>query len=147
MIKKKVAKKIMMSGIALSLVGSMFTGLPEPAVAAATAKVIELNPNQMKKEWDGWGTALVWFGNVIGGWEDTEAKERLVDALFSEEGLNYNIARYNIGGGDDPNHEPYMRQGASMPGFSTGFDENGNIIYSFAENPEDTPDANQRWWL
>jgi|GEM_PF-582880 len=143
MVKHKLAKKLLVSGLSLTLVGSAFAGIPPHTEAASITKTIALNPEKMKKHWDGWGTALAWFGNVTGGWEDVQAKESLVDALYSEDGLNYNIARYNIGGGDDPNHTPYMRQGGAVPGFSTGFDETGNIIFNFNENP----DANQRWWL
>ncbi|WP_422657727.1 S-layer homology domain-containing protein [Paenibacillus sp. EC2-1] len=139
---KQIAQKVAMSGLAVSLVTSVFAGLPSKVSAAPSVTEITLSPDKMKKEWDGWGTALVWFGNATGGWSNEQAKNELVDALYSEEGLNYNIARYNIGGGDDPAHS-HMREGGNMPGFSTGFDEKGNIQYNFADNP----DKNQLWWL
>ncbi|MFD2116105.1 InlB B-repeat-containing protein [Paenibacillus yanchengensis] len=144
---KKFLKKAMASTVALSLVTSMYAGIPAPvAFAAENVEKITLHPSTMKKEWDGWGTALVWFGNATGGWKDKDKKNELVEHLYGQTGLEYNIARYNIGGGDDPDRNG-MRPGADMPGFSTGFDDKGNIIYNWAENPEDDPDVNQRWWL
>jgi len=132
---EKIAKKMMLSCLAFSLVGSMFVGLPNNASAAPNATEITLSPDKMKKAWDGWGTSLAWFGDATGGWKNEQAKNDLVDALYSKEGLNYNIARYNIGGGDDPAHN-HMREGADVQGFST---EPGNFDIS--------RDENQRWWL
>ncbi|MFD2115384.1 S-layer homology domain-containing protein [Paenibacillus yanchengensis] len=138
--KKPIVKKAMLFTIMLSLITSMFVGLPNSEVAAYTkTKTVKLEPSTMDRTWDGWGTALVWFGHATGGWK-TEQRDKLVDALYSEEGLNYNIARYNIGGGDDPTHT-HMRKGGDVPGFATGFGEDGKIAFDF------TADANQRWWL
>ncbi|MFD2115092.1 discoidin domain-containing protein [Paenibacillus yanchengensis] len=135
---KPIVKKAMLFTIMLSLITSMFVGLPNSEVAAYT-KTVKLEPSTMDRTWDGWGTALAWFGHATGGWK-TEQRDKLVDALYSEEGLNYNIARYNIGGGDDPTHD-HMRKGGDIPGFSTGFGEDGKMEFDF------TADANQRWWL
>ncbi|OME87852.1 hypothetical protein BK120_00530 [Paenibacillus sp. FSL A5-0031] len=132
---KKHAKKMMVSCLAFSLVGSMFAGLPNAVSAAPSATEIKLSPDKMKKSWDGWGTSLVWFANATGGWENEQAKNDLVDALYGKEGLNYNIARYNIGGGDDPTHN-HMREGADVQGFST---EEGHFDIN--------RDEKQRWWL
>ncbi|MGG1636088.1 S-layer homology domain-containing protein [Paenibacillus sp. NRS-1760] len=133
-IKKRV-KKMMLSYLAFSLVGSMFVGLPNAVSAAPSATEIKLSPHKMKKVWDGWGTSLIWFANATGGWENEQAKNDLVDALYGKEGLNYNIARYNIGGGDDPTHN-HMREGADIQGFST---EEGHFDIN--------RDEKQRWWL
>ncbi len=43
-------------------------------------------------------------GCTIGQWENEEAIDAIVDSITSPDGLNMNIFRYNIGGGDDPSH-------------------------------------------
>ena len=79
---------------------------------------------------EGWGVSLCWWANMCGRWNDERVSE-LVDWLVSPEGLNYNIFRYNIGGGDDPNNghclPHHMGKGkglrAEMEGFKDGPDE------------------------
>lgn len=61
---------------------------------------------------------------MCGKWEESKI-DSLVNWLVSPEGLNYNIFRYNIGGGDDPENRNceshHMARGkgirAEMPGF------------------------------
>ena len=61
---------------------------------------------------------------MCGKWEESKI-DSLVDWLVSPDGLNYNIFRYNIGGGDDPENRNcdvhHMARGkgirAEMPGF------------------------------
>ncbi len=49
-------------------------------------------------EFEGWGTSLCWWANRIGYSESlTEQAGRL---FFGDEGLDMNIGRYNVGGGD-----------------------------------------------
>ncbi|MBA2943071.1 discoidin domain-containing protein [Paenibacillus sp. CGMCC 1.16610] len=130
----KVGRKIFASCLAASLVTPAFYGLTAQQASAATTTSINLNPSNMQQSWDGWGTALAWFGNVTGGWNEA-TKNALADALYSPQGLNFNIARYNIGGGENPAYDT-MRQGGEVPGFSPS-----PGVYDW------TQDANQRWWL
>lgn len=73
---------------------------------------------------EGWGVSLCWWASMCGNWSDANIN-KLVDWLVSPTGLNYNIFRYNIGGGDDPenrNCDPHhMDKGkghrAEMEGF------------------------------
>ena len=73
---------------------------------------------------EGWGVSLCWWAHMCGKWEESKI-DSLVDWLVSPEGLNYNIFRYNIGGGDDPENRNcdvhHMARGkgirAEMPGF------------------------------
>lgn len=64
---------------------------------------------------EGWGTSLCWWANRVG------FSEKLVDEsvklFFSKEGLNLNIMRYNIGGGDDPSHAHIKRTDSEIPGW------------------------------
>src|SRR3712207_8327498 len=55
------------------------------------------------RSFEGWGTSLVWFANATGDYPD-EVKEELADLVFGDDGLNLNIARYNIGGGRSEEH-------------------------------------------
>ena len=73
---------------------------------------------------EGWGVSLCWWAHMCGKWEESKI-DSLVDWLVSPDGLNYNIFRYNIGGGDDPQNRNcdlhHMARGkgirAEMPGF------------------------------
>lgn len=67
---------------------------------------------------DGWGTSICWWGHHLGENLTDEQLDAMVKALYDEEeGLGLNIARYNIGGGDDPEHH-HQREfdGRDMPG-------------------------------
>lgn len=100
-------------------------------------------------EFEGWGTALAWFAHVTGGWPDAE-REQLADLFYGKDGLGFTIARYNIGGGNSPETEPYLRVGADIPGFwKRPLQASGTDWW----DPQDPSmwnweaDANQRWWL
>ena len=75
---------------------------------------------------EGWGVSLCWWANMCGKWDDQKIDE-IVDWLVSEDGLNYNIFRYNIPGGDDPENRNcslhHMASGkgirAEMEGFKS----------------------------
>lgn len=96
---------------------------------------IKLNTDKRCTAFEGWGTSLCWFANVIGGWSDKNRNE-IADLLFSKDrGLGLNVVRYNIWGGDHPDHR-HMRAGGAGAGFMPS---------------EDTwdweADENQRWML
>ena len=58
------------------------------------------------------------------------------DAFFGDDGLRMNIARFNIGGGDDPTHHHITRTDSNMPGYTVYKD--GKATFDW------TADANQR---
>ncbi|MGW7141085.1 glycoside hydrolase [Streptomyces xanthophaeus] len=125
--------------------------LAPPAKADATppaGSTIRLDPGYQHQPFEGWGTSLAWFAHVTGGWPDAQ-RNRLADALYGADGLGFTIARYNIGGGDSPETEPYMRAGAAVPGH---WKRPGAATPDWwdPENPEHWEpyaDGNQRWWL
>lgn len=49
-------------------------------------------------EFEGWGTSLCWWANRLG--YDETLTTAAAKAFYSPEGLNMNIGRYNVGGGD-----------------------------------------------
>ncbi len=88
-------------------------------------------------EFEGWGTSLCWWANRI-GYSDT-LSQKAADLLFNAEtGLGMNIARYNIGGGDDPSHHHITRTDSMMPGFWILDETTGEFIF------DGTKDENQR---
>ncbi|WP_234354791.1 glycoside hydrolase [Streptomyces sp. NRRL WC-3618] len=120
--------------------------------AAPSAVTVRIDPSYQQQEFQGWGTSLVWFANATGGYPDP-VRRRLVDMLFGKDGLDLNIARYNIGGGNAPDvRTNYMKAGATMPGFwkaPAGTTQKDRDWW----NPNDPADwnwdadANQRWWV
>ena len=86
-------------------------------------------PSDRRQKNEGWGVSLCWWARMCGAWDDAKI-DQIVDWLTSPTGLNYNIFRYNIGGGDDPenrNCDPHhMGRGkglrAEMEGFKTSSD-------------------------
>lgn len=88
-------------------------------------------------EFEGWGTSLCWWANRI-GYSDVLA-QKAADLLFNAEtGLGMNIARYNIGGGDDPTHHHITRTDSMMPGFWVLDEATGEHAF------DGTQDENQR---
>ena len=88
-------------------------------------------------KFEGWGTSLCWWANRV-GYSDVLA-QKAVDLLYNAEtGLGMNIARYNIGGGDDPTHHHITRTDSMMPGFWVLDETTGQPIF------DGTQDENQR---
>lgn len=80
---------------------------------------IHLTPEEGYDGFEGWGTSLVWWTNILGQWSDTERLDEVLDLIFDrEQGLGLNIVRYNIGGGEDPGIvNNTLRPGGDIPGF------------------------------
>ena len=88
-------------------------------------------------KFEGWGTSLCWWANRV-GYSDVLA-QKAADLLFNAEtGLGMNIARYNIGGGDDPSHHHITRTDSMMPGFWVLDEVTGQPVF------DGTKDENQR---
>jgi O-glycosyl hydrolase len=55
---------------------------------------------------EGWGMSLAWFGNIIypgnGAVTDWDHWASIIQDYYGPRGLGFNIARYNIGGGENP---------------------------------------------
>ena len=112
------------------------------AVATAHAQytaTVDLNTKYQKFE--GWGTSLAWWANVVGGFPDTNRNEYVNKFFDPVTGLGLNVVRYNIGGGENPSYLPpnntYLQYRARVPGF----------LSSSSASYDWTQDANQRWVL
>ena len=93
-----------------------------------------VNPRHEQQTIEGWGVSLCWWANMCGKWSDDKIDE-ILTWLTSPDGLNYNIFRYNIGGGDDPRHascEPHhMAKGKGLRAEMEGFKDAPEAPYSW----------------
>ena len=138
---------------------------PAPtAVAAGVPVTITPNPAYASAPFQGWGTSLVWFANATGGYPDA-VRQDLLDKVFGADGLNLNIARYNIGGGNASDVPSYLRPGGAVEGWWNpdldASDAEGVITSDYADRARyraawdgDDPasydfdaDETQRWWI
>ncbi|MEU4427405.1 glycoside hydrolase [Actinoplanes sp. NPDC024001] len=134
-----------------SLTAPPATAAPPADSTAAAGVTVTIDPSYQQPEFQGWGTSLVWMAEATGGYPD-EIRERLVDMVFGPDGLNLNIARFNIGGGNAPTVRPYLRPGGAVPGFWKAPQAYGPQDKEWW-NPDDPAhwdfdaDPAQRWWV
>ncbi|TDC23333.1 ricin-type beta-trefoil lectin domain protein [Streptomyces sp. 8K308] len=139
------ASVLTVSGLAAGQAGA------EESVDAADHVTIRPNPSYQGDAFEGWGTSLVWFANATGDYPD-EIREELADLVFGEDGLNLNIARYNVGGGNAPDVTDYLRAGGAVEGWWRAPEgtTRDDIDWWSADDPADwnpDADATQRWWV
>ncbi|WP_051389383.1 glycoside hydrolase [Arthrobacter sp. 35W] len=133
-------------------------------MAAENPTVLTPNPAQAGPAFKGWGTSLVWMANATGNYP-AAIRNDLIDKVFGDDGLNLNIARYNIGGGNASNIPDYLRPGGAVQGWwnpnANLSDGSGPITSSYADrnrylaawtgdNASDynfNADASQRAWV
>jgi len=133
----KKGKKISAAVLAGMLAASTAVFPPKPMQVSA-ATVVTLSPTDTyainNGVFEGWGTSLCWWANRV-GYSDSLAQQA-ADAFYGNNGLRLNIARFNIGGGDNPTHDHITRTDSNMPGYTKY--NNGQVTYDW------TADANQR---
>lgn len=155
------------TSLALAAVMAVGWGISGPAAVPAQAAqnestvTITPNPSYRGREFQGWGTSLVWFANATGDYPEPLRSE-LYEKVFSAEGMNLNIARYNVGGGNASDVPDYLRYGAAVEGWWAPNDdpESGPLsTYDqrdlFLEQWDPTEDSSynwnadqsQRWWV
>ncbi len=101
-------------------------------------KSVYIDPLQERQTIEGWGVSLCWWANMCGKWNDKKIDD-IVDMLVSEDALNMNIFRYNIGGGDDPSHiDGHMTTGKGKRAEMDGFKDSEESDYNW------NADAGQR---
>lgn len=131
-----VATAVMLGGASVAGSANAASAIPDDAV------VVTPNPWYANGPFDGWGTSLAWFANATGNYGEEgfvtnrdeiskeayakalengkQLREAFYESIFGEDGLDLNMARYNIGGGnatDVAYGYPFMRQGAAVPGY------------------------------
>ena len=105
-LKKKMAA---LTAAALCLTSMPLDGVQVVSAATSVDSTVKLKPTEASifndtngdglGEFEGWGTSLCWWANRI-GYSD-KLTEEAAKLFFSPEGLDMNIGRYNVGGGDD----------------------------------------------
>ncbi|MFF0133856.1 RICIN domain-containing protein [Streptomyces mirabilis] len=142
------------AGTALATGAALVTAPPtsaETAPAAAASVTVRPDPSYKEQSFEGWGTSLVWFANATGNYP-APIREKLAKLLFGDDGLNLNIARYNIGGGNAPNVKNYLRAGGAVEGWwkaPDGTTRTDTDWWSADDAADWNPnaDATQRWWV
>jgi hypothetical protein len=148
-----------------ALATTTLTAFPASAAPAEGGTTITPNPWYAGDSFDGWGTSLVWFANATGGYPE-ELREELYQKVFGKDGLNLNIARYNIGGGNASDVGAYLRPGGAVEGWwkadptgsdgtyggvSSSYDERDDLLGAWDANDpahyDDDADETQRWWV
>ena len=61
---------------------------------------ITVQPQREYQTFEGWGTSGCWWPQMVA---DEALAEEIARALYSEDGLNLDIYRYNVGGGENDN--------------------------------------------
>ena len=114
-------KKIISTILACAMLP--FGGLISASAQDTKPTYVQLNPADASPfnngEFQGWGTALCWWANRLGYSE--KLTNAAAEAFFSDEGLGLDIARYNLGGGDDPTHNHINRSDSKVPGVYSAY--------------------------
>ncbi len=107
-----------------------FIMTPENTKCDITITVSPLNASHTNGgKFQGWGTSLCWWANRL-GYSDELARQS-ADLFFGEDGLRFNIMRYNIGGGDDPSHNHITRTDSAVPGWLVYDKEADSYTYDY----------------
>ncbi|CAL9333037.1 hypothetical protein SUDANB6_00111 [Streptomyces sp. enrichment culture] len=152
MARRTRSRRLLAAGLTALATGAGPVLAPGPAQAADIPSVtVRLDPSYRQQPFEGWGTSLAWFANVTGGYPP-EIRDRLAALLFDDDGLNLNIARYNIGGGNAPDVKDYLRAGGAVQGWWKAPDgtTRADTDWWSADDPadwNDEADATQRWWV
>ena len=95
---------------------------------------IKIYPQNKQQVIEGWGVSLCWWANMCGKWNEEKIDE-IIDLMVSENNLNWNIFRYNIGGGDNPSHidgnNGHMCKGKGKRAEMEGFKDAEDVEYNW----------------
>ncbi len=121
---------VMRHGSVVNITESEYSNLMSKYEPSSTSTV-RINPAARQQTMEGWGVSLCWWANMCGKWTENKIDD-LVDMLTSEDKLNYNIFRYNIGGGDHPSHyNGHMCNGKGKRAEMEGFKASENSNYDW----------------
>lgn len=124
--------KLILPRFGLFLALACLVGFSAPIEAQTNSYTAAVDPQMVLVDnFEGWGTSLCWWANVVGGFANRYTYASLA---FSQ--LRLNIVRYNIGGGENPGISNTMEFRAQMQGF-----EPNPGVWNW------NVDTNQRWML
>ncbi|MEO6081691.1 MAG: RICIN domain-containing protein [Umezawaea sp.] len=148
----RLRSRLLRAGVAASvLVATCASPIAASASTATLTTTIKPDPSYQQEPFQGWGTSLVWFANATGNYPPA-IRNKLADLLFGDDGLNLNIARYNIGGGNAPDVPSYLRAGGAVPGWwkaPAGTTRTDTDWWRPGDRKlfDKAADPNQRWWV
>jgi hypothetical protein len=155
--KKRAMKRFGATLICLALLAPTL-----PAAIADASGGVTLDPTVEYQTMDGWGTSICWWGNTVGTWigaaneksiayglsldppvQNMEVRDAIIHMFFSPDGLNLNMARFCVGGGDEDNYAntTITRIETMVPGWSIdiygddGSNNGGVIADGFYDKP------------
>jgi len=80
------------------------------------AYTVTIDPTARYQTLEGWGTSLAFMAHMLGDFPDP-VRDQFADLMFSPtRGLGLTIARYNIGGGENPSLH-FLPKAARVPGY------------------------------
>ncbi len=89
--------------------------------SASRAAEVTIDLAHQVRPFRGWGTSLAWWAHGVGDWPEETVNSIVRRATDPKQGLGLNVFRYNIGGGDAPDHH-HLRRWGDIPGFKTSAD-------------------------
>ncbi|MCH4154964.1 MAG: sulfatase-like hydrolase/transferase [Muribaculaceae bacterium] len=95
---------------------------PNPYYSVVPVDTLKINADIKNQKFEGWGVSISWWANDLGKRFTEKELSPMVDWMTNPKELNMNIFRYNIGGGESPNHKMHMRLDAQVPGYKNGRD-------------------------
>ena len=102
--------------LTLALLGCKAEAIPADYALTLQQSDLLVNSGNDGSHWEGWGTSLCWWANRTG--YSPVLTEAAAKTFFSaQDGLGLNIMRYNVGGGDDPEHHHITRTDSDVPGW------------------------------
>lgn len=102
---------LLTSATAMALASGEIVGA-SPSVTA-----VNINARVIYQKFEGWGTSLAWWGHVVGGFSPDIRRDYLTRIFGTESGLGLTVARYNIGGGENPRYK-FLSYRAAIPGYA-----------------------------
>lgn len=139
-------KKRMCIFVAAAMLISV-AGVPATETAKADSPdTITVDATDRMQSWDGFGTALAWWANMYGDLtnivDGQEQRKNITDMIFTDKGLNLNIARYNLGTYENPentNWDKVLNMPPVVKDPGAGWQPGDPLEYDLSN------DANQRW--
>lgn len=84
---------------------------------ASPVATVNVDAQTVYQSFEGWGTSLAWWGHVVGGFSPAIRRDYLNKIFHPTLGLGLTVARYNIGGGENPRYK-FLSYRAAVPGYA-----------------------------
>ncbi len=89
----------------------------EAGARNAGVPTLKVGPRALYRNFQGWGTSLAWWAHIVGGFQPHVREHYLKRIFHTDDGLGLTVARYNIGGGENPKYH-FLTRRAVIPGYA-----------------------------